>query len=50
MTYKCPFCHEIMTEEEAESCGDIGCASCRRTFDWEDYEDNIEEDEIDKDN
>jgi hypothetical protein len=31
-------CGEILTEEEAESVGDIGCSSCRRTFDMEDVE------------
>ena len=44
-TYKCPFCGEIMTEEEAESAYDNGCGSCRRYIDWSDYPDQIEDDE-----
>ena len=43
MTYTCPFCGEILTEEEAESVCDCGCPSCRHYFDVEDYEN--EEDE-----
>ena len=44
-TYTCPYCGEEMTEEEAESAYDCGCGSCRRTIDWSDYPDQIEEDD-----
>ena len=38
MNYKCPFCGEILTEDEAESVCDCGCPSCRRAFDVELYQ------------
>lgn len=38
MNYKCPYCDEILNEEEAESVCDCGCPSCRHYFDVEDYE------------
>lgn len=37
MTYVCPYCGEILTEEEAESVYDCGCPSCRHFFDVEDF-------------
>ena len=42
MTYTCPFCGEILTEEEAESVCDCGCPSCRHYFDVEDYKNDEE--------
>ena len=45
LTFKCPHCCEILTEEEAESVCDCGCPSCRKYFDIEDFdaEDNEKE-------
>jgi len=37
MKYKCPYCGEILNEEEAESVADCGCPSCGRYFDVDDY-------------
>ena len=37
MKYRCPYCDEILTEEEAEQVVDEGCACCRRRFDVSDY-------------
>lgn len=34
---KCPYCGELLSEEELEDVGDIGCPCCRRLFDLEDY-------------
>lgn len=34
---KCPYCCELLSEEELEDVSDIGCPSCRRIFDLEDY-------------
>jgi|GEM_PF-4128038 len=43
MTYTCPYCGYEMPEDEAESCCDCGCPSCRRYIDWEDYPNEIED-------
>ncbi len=44
MTYTCPHCGEILSEEEAESVCDCGCPSCRYYIhNIEDYE-NEEDD------
>ncbi len=40
----CPHCGEPWSKDDLESIGDIGCPSCRRIFDVEDYID--EDDEI----
>ena len=34
---KCPNCDETWTEEIQDDIGDIGCPSCRRCFDMEDF-------------
>ncbi len=44
MKYTCPHCGYEMPEDEAESCCDCGCPSCRRYIDWSDFPDMIEDD------
>jgi len=34
----CPECGEPWTEEDLENIGDIGCPSCKKIFDVEDFE------------
>jgi len=41
--YICPFCGEVVTEEEGEQVCDCGCPSCRQAFELTDFE--FEEDE-----
>lgn len=43
MKYKCPYCGEILTEEEGDQVCDCGCPSCRRAFELTDFEIDDEE-------
>jgi len=45
-TIKCPYCGEEIEESLWEDMGDIGCPSCRRLFDIEDYEQDYSSDFI----
>ena len=46
MKYRCPYCGEILSEQEADQVCDCGCPSCRRSFELTDFE--LEADEEDE--